>query len=395
MTLKLPCVWPPCAYLTAALVLHALFVGGIFFCCTVLAGMTSEQTDSIFAAAAPFPLMAAALAYGVFRVVAFHPALRDAYRKWLSQTPWNHTRPLPLGPIHLVWQDAVLLAVAVGLSWPFYGAQGVIVVQMFLIVYVFFLFLSLVATQEYPSTFAVGFGMGAMVVWWSKPAAFVVVAALTYWAGWLGLRRSLISFPWKRAREPRADLNLFGGFGLFADLEDQPKMLGWPFDYLSPRAHWFDLTRAKAALIALLGGWWFYALCTAIMENAPRKNAIGIDVPILLIAIPAMAFLRERIYRHSGRTPPLSLSGRFGLGRWIIPSYDGVFVAPLLILACGFGLPWAVHVLGGDSLVVNAIAFSLALAVALMVGPDRQTWELTAERRVVPGIFSNRPPNLI
>ena len=50
----------------------------------------------------------AALAYGVFRAIVFNPFWRLAYREWLLATPWQHPQPLPLGPVHLVWQDLVL-----------------------------------------------------------------------------------------------------------------------------------------------------------------------------------------------------------------------------------------------------------------------------------------------
>ena len=52
-------------------------------------------------------------AYGVFRVAAFHPVFRPKYRGWLEQTPWTGRKPLPLGPIHLVWQDVVVLGIVV------------------------------------------------------------------------------------------------------------------------------------------------------------------------------------------------------------------------------------------------------------------------------------------
>jgi hypothetical protein len=49
--------------------------------------------------------------YGAFRVAAFHPLFQPKYRAWLRQTPWTWRKSLPLGPIHLVWIDAIVLGV--------------------------------------------------------------------------------------------------------------------------------------------------------------------------------------------------------------------------------------------------------------------------------------------
>ena len=37
----------------------------------------------------------AALTYGGYRVVAFHPFYRPDYHVWLSRTPWTSRKPLP------------------------------------------------------------------------------------------------------------------------------------------------------------------------------------------------------------------------------------------------------------------------------------------------------------
>ena len=55
------------------------------------------------------PLLAAAL-YGGFRVIAFHPVYRPKYRAWLESTPWTSGKPLPVGPVSLVWEDGVVLS---------------------------------------------------------------------------------------------------------------------------------------------------------------------------------------------------------------------------------------------------------------------------------------------
>ena len=50
-------------------------------------------------------------AFGVFRAAAFHPLFRSKYRALARTDAVDGRKPLPLGPIHLVWQDAVVLGI--------------------------------------------------------------------------------------------------------------------------------------------------------------------------------------------------------------------------------------------------------------------------------------------
>src|SRR5690242_578151 len=50
-------------------------------------------------------LVTACLSYAVFRVSSYHPFTNLRYGQWLRTTPWTSSKPLPLGPIHLAWQD--------------------------------------------------------------------------------------------------------------------------------------------------------------------------------------------------------------------------------------------------------------------------------------------------
>ena len=63
------------------------------------------------------------LLYGQYRVIAFHPLWRREYFAWLRETPWHRSRPLPLGPVHLVAQDVVIVGVALIAGWWYSGAQ--------------------------------------------------------------------------------------------------------------------------------------------------------------------------------------------------------------------------------------------------------------------------------
>src|SRR5262245_22736690 len=55
--------------------------------------------------------------YAVYRVAGFHPGYRAGYYLWLRGTPWSSQKPLPMGPVHLVWQDVLLLATVFALTY--------------------------------------------------------------------------------------------------------------------------------------------------------------------------------------------------------------------------------------------------------------------------------------
>ena len=57
----------------------------------------------------------AAAVYGLRRLLPFHPTVARGYADWLAGTPWRPGRPLPLGPPHLVWEDAAPAALPVAL----------------------------------------------------------------------------------------------------------------------------------------------------------------------------------------------------------------------------------------------------------------------------------------
>jgi len=54
-----------------------------------------------------------ALIYGGVRASCFNPLFQKEYSKWLQATCATGNEPLPMGPLQLVWQDAVVL-VAIG-----------------------------------------------------------------------------------------------------------------------------------------------------------------------------------------------------------------------------------------------------------------------------------------
>ncbi len=264
--------------------------------------------------------------YGLYRVAATHPASRPGYFKWLQSTPWTSRQPLPDGPVHLVPQDLVVLAMAwlLLLGRP----HGFFVVSLaFLVSYIVSICLVLRETSQRWAVYVSAFGLALAFRLGTQPLVATGVILLLYVPTYVGLRRSLADFPWTDS-------------ALYKKLQTQlsfrpgqvPKRVdptvGWPFDLIGPRQpdNWVRLS--DAVPIALLVACWMCAIWTVIPSSEELDPAMStIYVGICLGAVLG----RVGIYCAHCR-PPMSVWGRIGTFRWIIPGYDRVFASPLLAM---------------------------------------------------------------
>ena len=177
--------------------------------------------------------------YAFYRVWTFHPALRPGYCQWLCGTPWTSRKALPLGPVHLVWQDLLLLAIAIGLNWPRLEWQSLTIATA--------LSRGLRARPRRrlrsharealgptPSHLRL---LGFTFFFNSDPLLYAGCVAATYGlAATLGLRASsLAGFPWEGSRAGTKVNDLF-----------DYRRRGWPYDHLGPRlAGMASLSRSR------------------------------------------------------------------------------------------------------------------------------------------------------
>jgi hypothetical protein len=341
---------------------------------SILVSLLAEPQSAMLTAATPI-LFAAV--YGFYRVQAFHPVFVPAYREWLATTPWTPAKPLPLGPVQLVGADVVLLAAAFAVTWPVSGALAALqIVKVFLATYSFALVIGFLYSDEWFAGFGLWFGLGWMLLLWPLNGPFFVAAGVMYGVGVAGLRRSLgrlTAGPLRRV--PRSPLQM-----------DPPTAagefpVGWPFGYLSSYDDGVSLSRLHGTMFSLLAGWTVYAVFSPFPLQDSKSPSL---VFFMFSLLPAV--IRLVVYRVFEYWPAVGIAARLGTGRWIIPEYDCVFVAPVtacLIALLGgslmdlVGVPPAV----GISAVVAAIVF-----VLLACGPERRRWQLTAPTRIVPGV---------
>ena len=332
-----------------------------------------------------------AIGYGIWRVVSFHPFCLPDYRKWLESTPWTREKPPPLGPIHLVWEDAAI----VGMLWlPFFTQKNVpplVLPIVFLASYLIALAPGLILTESWASGYAVLYGFGA-IVFLHKHLMLMALAMLGYYAiARYGLWTSLGRFPWSADVVKRLKIYQLDD----TQIETDRRFLGWPFDSLGPKAadSEFSVTPRHAILCSFLIGWWVASFASQIPVSLDR-NAFVVAVSVFGSLI---AMVSRLLIFINGVEEPLTLWGRIRTCRWIIPGFDKVFVAPCLTLLCGCAIPYDLVRLDVPYVAAFPIGLSLALTCAFLVGPSLRNWRLTGTHRIVPRAFStaNKSINVV
>jgi hypothetical protein len=321
-------------------------------------------------------LFLAAATYGIARVTSFHPAFQTAYRTWLESTPWNNRKPLPLGPVELVFQDALVLGPLILLSAALPQPHAMSLLAAFLLCHLGAIIVCLWLTHIRVIGYLSAFGLGFAVKLWHQPIECVAMAALVYLVAYEGLVQSLDRFPWapRRLSKLNADLTTAGQ-------EREP--CGWPHDrMLGEIVSAKGLSRIDAVVGCALASWWAYVLASFIPTERERTG--------FLLATSAFAYylfplIRLALYVQ-GYQAPISLWGRLCTLRWIIPGYDHVFVGPICALIAGPTVLGSLRAAGCPLDACIVIGTGTTAAVALVAPPRLARWRLTGQHRIVHGI---------
>lgn len=326
------------------------------------------------------------LIYGGYRVLAFHPFYRAAYRKWLETTPWTWRKPLPVGPVYPVFEDVIIVSAMSAPAWYFGDFGFLATFSLPLGSYLMILCGTFRATGAWGFHVPVAFIVGLALRLWNQPAwaySGAILLALVF--GLVGLGRSLKRWPWDlgaQGLDPRK-LEKIMSESMANQMGTWTNQLGWPYDRLGPRSDGPNTWRATADAFfsCVLVAWWFYAFLGLMPDAARGPIAIMVMMYVMLFSL---------VYRVShymiGYASPLGLFGRMARLSPIIPSYDQVFVAPITaIVAVTLG-PWMLSRAGMRWDSIASISLGVALIALFLGGPDRRRWQLTAKHRVVPAI---------
>jgi hypothetical protein len=311
-------------------------------------------------------LVFGALGYGAYRVAGFHPFYRPGYRRWLEVVPWTRRKPLPAGPIHPVWEDGLIFLAAAVPGEALGQIHPSTLLTLALVPYLAGLGVAAWHTGARPFAHATAFGLALVLRLWRWPVAYAAATAGVALVALVGLRRSLARFPW--------DLR-------WQDEKKDNDRLGWPVDRLGPKV----VAKAGAPardvwLGCALAGWWLHAVGSVF---PPPERDKFFELAVLLVAwIGAQARCMAYLI---GYAPPIGVWGRLATGRWIIPGYDKVFLAPAAALLVALIVPRELMTAGVPADVAWPLALTLTLLVLLRGGPGLAEWRLTGQHRLTPG----------
>lgn len=359
-----------------------------------------------------FPLLAiAATLYGYYRVAWFHPMASVEYRRFLALSPWNGHEPLPQGPIHLVWQDVLLLSLLAIASWFAVFATPMLVLVIpfaFLGIYLISLIYYLWLGKRTVECFLLVAGIALTVRLMLHPVAMVIAIAALYTVAYFGIRRQLVALA---NEDPTESFSKTDDSSLIRNAET----LAWPWKQLFPASSSFWPTRSMTVAIACLMGWCFHVAMwipfgidsLSFLRNSQNEFHVNSTltfsevqqsmlqeleeiVPFLYSFLVMIGLFWHLAHFLGPYRAPINPLGRLLTLRWVIPGYDRVFLAPLAATVAAVVFPLLLGWYGIPLLWRYPLALVVVVLALRNVGPELSDWHLTGEHRLTPGMFVSR-----
>lgn len=346
-----------------------------------------EVLQSVFHFLGFYPPLLLALAYGGFRTWYFHPIENVPYATWLRTTPWHYPQPLPLGPLLLVAQDAVVLGClsavftltmidpgeSMLMAWYHFAA---IVPGLFLGMRGGFVWLSALAHRERYGMYLIPLLVG--VILWNL-FSFSLWIAVIVCVG-LVCRFSLHRFV-------RYSESLVPGSSILALLRQVQVVSSkvWPVERMLDIRAGRLLGRQDTFLMAASYAW-VAASCAhasiALHPSPPKTLEFVSSYVLPPLVVGGLMRLATYCLVH---VPPMGLIGRIPTRRFIVPGYDRVLVAPLAGVAVGGVLPGVLLRIGMPVEGVIGVSLLLGLWALLEIGPSLDEWNHTGHHRLRSG----------
>ena len=288
-------------------------------------------------------------------------------------TPWSVAKPLPLGPVELVPEDALGIGLVILLGAIYPAPRSIELVNVFLLSHMISVVATFWRTQVMPFGYVAAMLLGFVPLLWARSWLDLLVLTGIYLIIHEGLWRSLKRFPWN-TEGFLTDLRL-------VEATDPNPPCGWFFDrFHRDIVRATEISRIDAALGCTLGSWWIFVTSSLITDRNDRMSFLFFFALTVMVLAPAG---RMAIYTQGCRFP-ISLWGRFVTFRWVIPGFDQVFVGPIcsfLVGPCAIVL-WRNSRIPGE--IVMSLAAGLTVLVALVCPPRLRHWRLTGRHRLVP-----------
>jgi hypothetical protein len=383
-----PAVWPPVPLVALFFIIYAVLTGGLWLM-QIRVGKVGlvfsdmQEIKNIYMVI----LGGAAVIHALYRLWRFHPACNQPYAAWLRLSPWTSDKPLPLGPVHPVWQDAVVIGILTAIAKWHARVNPALPVVAFGLTYLIVMTILLAVTRQWPFFLTLGFLWPAFmlpsVAGW--PAIVLGVALILVL--WQGHRKSLQAFPWQFLSNANTTKAAAGGkSALNAEIRldgfDNDFYLGWPYLVLSPKTKRRSIPSSTSFFLSALAGWWTFCVI---------KSSEMASLPGLILAFALVAALFRLVIYCSGVAPPFNVLGRFASGRIVLPGFDQVFLTPLAVVFLGIVGGIIIRHSGSWYPAAEACVIALLMFVLFTGGPTLGNWILTGRLRIrpAPGFRAN------
>lgn len=377
-------VWPPVGLVAVFALAYGMLEGGLW--------IIERSTGTVKGEISSMPeivkmrsviLGMAAGCYAIFRLWRFHPACNPAYAAWLKSTPWTPSKPLPLGPVFLVWQDAVVIGLlAVFAQW-YAHADPAVPPIVFGLTYFIGMTALLAFTRTWRPCLLLGFLWAASILPATRGPLGVGILSAILVVTWYGHRQSLRKFPWPQGGSDEADAappdrtkSLLQAQIRIPGLDNAQSMrspnLGWPFQWLSPKIGNVPISGSTSTAVSALFGWWTF--CVIVSSEGEPSPAV-----VLVFAVMA-ALIRLSLY-CSGVAPSFNVWGRLVSGRVLVPGFDQVFVTPLIVVFLAIAGGVLIRHAGSWHPAATGCVVSLIWFTLLSGPPTMRRWMLTGQHR--------------
>ena len=298
------------------------------------------------------------------------------YSQWLLALLWSPEKPLPFRRYRLGWQDGFSVAILILLAWndpyvsPWYIPVAYLLAYSTIMCKVPTYTCDYVHLGIYCAAVLVG-----LFIWRSPPVLFalaMIIVIVLHPRIQRSASRLYLGHPndlpdHGAARQWRRHLSGLSGRG--------EQFQYFPYNMIREPVSRFRFSISLAILVSCGTSMILYAISidSRGIDQADEIPPWGFAV--FLAAIPA---LRLFLYGF-GRRAPLSLRGRFVHRYWIIPGYDQIFVAPIVVFLVG----QLAYLVGMESGLKPPSAFLVALApslyLSLRMRPFVDEWICTGD----------------
>jgi hypothetical protein len=200
---------------------------------------------------------------------------------------------------------------------------------------------------------------------WGRMATELGIFAACFAVAVYGVGRVLARLPWGR-------------------MDKRPEVpAGWPFARLAGDPGPTPARAGAGVLAGLLVGWWAYVLM-GVGDDGTAQAARASEV---IAVLAAAVFAGGRLLKYvNGYDTPIGLWGRVQTGRWVVPGYDVIWVAPACAVTAGVAVMVGMRLVGASNALTLAGSVAASLAAAVEVGPGLRAWRLTGHHRMRPGL---------